>query len=117
MDAKKLLPRLIKAETEAEVEKIIENSPLCSNPKNWLPYGNKENNAGTVQNQQSEAVAALVEKIVNAMDAVLILKCCEAGIEPTSRAAPKSIQDAVRRFFGIREGLLVNASRNDRGKL
>lgn len=117
MDAKKLLLRLIEAETEAEVEKIIEDDPLCSNPKNWWAYGNKENNAGTVQNQQSEAVAAVVEKIANAMDAVLILKCCEVGIEPTSRAAPKSIQNAVRKFFRIREGLLVNALRNERGRL
>src|SRR5438445_13469058 len=99
MEAKKLLMKLIEAETEAEVEKIIDDDPLCSDPRNWLPYGNKENNAGTVQNQQSEAVAALVEKIVNAMDAVLILKCYEAGVEPTSGVAPKSIHEAVRKFF------------------
>jgi hypothetical protein len=117
METVELLLKFITAETEAEVEKIIEDDRLCSNPENWLPYGNKENNAGTVQGQQSEAVAALVEKIINAMDAVLILKCWEDGVEPTSGAAPKSIQDAVRKFFGIREGLLVNASRQDRIKL
>jgi hypothetical protein len=51
METVELLLKFITAETEAEVEKIIEDDRLCSNPENWLPYGNKENNAGTVQGQ------------------------------------------------------------------
>lgn len=117
MDSKKLLLKLVEAETEAEVESIVESDSVCSDARNWVAYGNKENNAGTVQNQQSEAVAALVEKIINAMDAVLILKSLAAGIEPTGKSAPKSIQAAVQKFFGIRDGLLVNAPRHDRGTL
>jgi len=117
MDAEKLLLELVEAETEDQVEDILNAVPLCSDPANWLAYGNKENNVGTVQNQSAEAIPALVEKIINSIEAVLMLKCREAGLDPESKSAPDSIQDATAKYFGVREGLLVNASKSERGML
>ena len=45
METVELLLKFITAETEAEVEKIIEDDRLCSNPENWLPYGNEAKSA------------------------------------------------------------------------
>src|SRR5205085_6535013 len=47
----------------------------------------------------SLAEAALVEKIVNAIDARLVNECWEHGIDPMGPDAPKSIRAAVARFF------------------
>ena len=56
-------------------------------------------NFATIGNQQSEAIAALVEKIVNGVDARLIDACLRAGVDPESPIAPQSIRAAVARFF------------------
>ena len=45
----------------------------------WLPYGGVENNAGTFLSQQADARGALVEKIVNSVDAVLTRHAHERG--------------------------------------
>lgn len=44
-----------------------------------------------VSNQQSSAVVALVEKLVNSIDAVLTAECFRRGIDPKSPYAPKSM--------------------------
>ena len=54
---------------------------------------------GIVRNQQSNPIAALVEKVTNSIDAVLVRKCFEAGIEPKSSEAPKSMEEAIKKFF------------------
>src|SRR5205823_505021 len=53
----------------------------------------------SIGNQQSEAVAALIEKVVNSIDSRLVNACLEAGIDPSSDKAPRSIREAVARFF------------------
>ena len=53
---------------------------------------------GIVRNQQSSPIAALVEKVTNSIDAVLVRKCFEAGIEPPSQEAPKSMEEAIKKF-------------------
>ena len=49
--------------------------------------------------QQSLAEAALAEKLVNSVDARLINECFLRGIDPQSDKAPRSITQAVARFF------------------
>jgi hypothetical protein len=65
----------------------------------WRHYGDLENNWGQGGNQQSLAEAALVEKIVNSVDARLINECLERGIDPKGKDAPQTIREAVSRFF------------------
>jgi len=68
-------------------------------PENWRPYGQNESNYGVVENQQASPIPALVEKLINAIDAILMRRCLEEGIDPRSADAPKTIEAAVQRFF------------------
>jgi len=91
--------RLYKAGTEDEVQKVIDKHPEIFNNKNWKPVGNNESNYGIIENQQSNPIAALVEKVTNSMDALLTKKCLEAGIDPESNAAPMSMEEAIKGFI------------------
>jgi len=96
---KEILQKLIKATTQEEVTDLIQSHPFFKNCK-WVPYGNQENNAGTIKAQSPDPVGALVEKITNGIDALLIRMCWDNKIDPTSSSAPQSQNDAIRKFFG-----------------
>jgi hypothetical protein len=78
---------------------LLKAAGYWDDPAVWRHYGDVENNWGQSGNQQSLAEAALAEKIVNAVDATLIGKCLEAGIEPEGPRAPASIRQAVSLFY------------------
>ncbi|MFC1594101.1 hypothetical protein ACFL38_02115 [Candidatus Omnitrophota bacterium] len=99
-----LLKRLISAETESEVDKIIDSHLMLSNENNWKPFGGFRGNFNQIHNQQGKAIPALVEKPINSIDAILIKKCRLAGIDPESSFAPKSINEAIEKFYGIKKG-------------
>ena len=90
---------LLQAETEEEVIGLLEKAGFWDQPALWRHYGDLENNWGQGGNQQSLAEAALVEKIVNSVDARLINECLVRGIDPKSPDAPQTIREAVSRFF------------------
>lgn len=99
MDKKSLFYALYQASTESDVSDVLKNSGLDTSLGYWRPYGGNQNNYGVVENQQSSPIAALVEKITNGIDAILMRACIEHGIRPDSKEAPKSIEDAVEKFF------------------
>ena len=99
LDPRRLFRALFEASTESEVQGIIAQVPEMGEQHNWRPYGQNESNYGVVENQQASAIPALVEKLINSIDAILTRKCLEERIDPKSRAAPRSIPDAVARFF------------------
>lgn len=90
---------LMRADTEAELVAILTDAGYWNEPEVWRAFGDNENNYSSIGNQQSEAVAALIEKVINGVDARLLNACLEAGINPESPEAPKSIREAVARFF------------------
>ena len=90
---------LLQAETEEKVIELLKDAGFWEKSALWRHYGDLENNWGQGGNQQSLAEAALVEKIVNSVDARLINECLERGIDPRGPEAPKSIRQAVARFF------------------
>lgn len=90
---------LLHAETEDEVIALLKEQGYWDKPELWRHYGDLENNWGQGGNQQSLAEAALVEKIVNSVDARLINECLEHNIDPKGPDAPKTIREAVSRFF------------------
>jgi hypothetical protein len=94
---------LMRADTEADVISVLQNSGYWDNPFVWRPLGDDNNNFATIGNQQSEAIAALVEKIVNGVDARLIDACLRAGVNPEGPDAPQSVREAVARFFEGKE--------------
>jgi hypothetical protein len=102
-----LFLRLLKAETEGEVDAILQEAGYFDHDdRNWLPLGADDNNWSVVGNQNTNPTGALVEKFINSVDAMLIAGCWEAGIDPESDRAPKSMADAARDFFKVRNGRL-----------
>jgi hypothetical protein len=90
---------LLHADTEEDVIKVLKNAGYWDDPSIWRDYGDLEGNFATIGNQQSRPEAALVEKIVNSVDARLMNACFEAGIDPASGQAPPDIWAAVNQFF------------------
>ncbi len=100
MNTKQLFDQLYRSKTEDDVDRVINAHPdIFEADKNWHPLGGNENNFGVIENQQSTPIAALIEKITNAIDAVLMKKCLEAGIDPKSKQAPSSMEEAKVKFF------------------
>ncbi len=93
--------RLLEAETDAEVKGLLVNAGFWSDNRNWRPVGDNEQNRAVVGNQQEDAVSALAEKLTNSIDAVLIDRCLQAGIDPKSPEAPRSMREAITRFFPV----------------
>ncbi len=90
---------LLRADTEEEVIHLLKQQGYWDNPDAWRPFGDREDNFATVGNQSSSADGALVEKLVNSVDAVLMGKCWSAGVRPNSHETPRSIPEAVAEFF------------------
>lgn len=90
---------LMRADTETEVVAILTDAGYWNEESAWRFLGDNDNNYASIGNQQSEAVAALIEKVINGVDARLLNACQEAGISPESSSAPHSIREAVGRFF------------------
>jgi hypothetical protein len=118
MDAARLFQELLHAECEEDVERVLEFHGLLNDDEAiWTPVGGLENNFGAIGNQQSDPTGAMVEKVVNAIDAMLMAKCYEFGIDPEGPAAPRTMADAVERFFGVRDGKIANLLPRQQGEL
>jgi len=98
-DNKKLCAALLRTDSEDEVIALLKKHGYWGNPALWRHYGDVKNNWGQSGNQQSLAEAALAEKIVNSVDARLINECRMRDIDPESEDSPRTIRDAVARFF------------------
>jgi len=95
----KLFETLFSFHTEEDLDRYIKENPVIFRKENWHPLGGNENNYGVIENQQASPIAALIEKITNSIDAILMRKCYEASIDPKSINAPQSMEEARERFF------------------
>ena len=89
----------MRADTEEAVIGLLTDAGFWDNPVAWRYYGDCESNFSTIYNQASRSDAALVEKIVNSVDARLINESLAAGIDPEGPDAPATMRDAIARFF------------------
>jgi hypothetical protein len=116
-EVKKLCIDLAESESEDGVVKILNKVGFWDDSSAWVDYDRNPNNFSTIGNQQSSPDAALVEKIINSVDAVLMRECQRRGIKPDSPEAPKNIQEALREYFGIYDGKLSSIDASQRSKL
>lgn len=91
--------KLYKSKTEADVDKCIAENDAVFNSENWKPIGDTESNYSIIENQQSNPIAALVEKVTNSIDALLMKECLGKKIDPKSSNAPKTMDEAIQVFF------------------
>ncbi|MBI1768836.1 MAG: hypothetical protein HYR67_10720 [Bacteroidetes bacterium] len=108
---------LYNSNSEEELSFIFEKNKILKNPKNWKPYGGRTGNFGTFESQQNHPVPALIEKITNSIDAILIKECKLKGIDPKSTDAPKTMSEAVELFYNVKNGEIGELSQTDRRKL
>lgn len=101
--AQALCIELLQYDSEDEVIDALRARGLWDDERVWRFYGDVESNYSNVGNQQSRPDAALVEKVVNSIDARLMNECLEKGLPPEGSredGTPQSIREAVGRFFG-----------------
>lgn len=119
MNKVELLDKLYNAPNAIALDKLIDECGL-NKTEYWKPYGGNINNASTFENQQASAENALVEKITNSIDAVLMKECMIRGIDPKDKKSlkvPQTMKEASELFFGIENGDLSTEPRYRRNQL
>jgi hypothetical protein len=117
MKTKQLCLALVKCESEIEVIELLKKENLWNTTSNWQYFGGEENNYSIIGNQQSKPETALVEKIVNSVDAMLMGRCQQQNIKPEDKNAPKSIKEGLEKYFNIYDGKLTSLSSRERSLL
>ena len=102
------------ADSAEEVKQTLIDLNYWNETSYWRPFGDKENNAGVVGNQQGEAVAALVEKLINSIDARLMNLAAMKNLSPESPDCPHTMRQAIAQLiegksapFGERDGNIL----------
>ena len=93
-----LCEQLIRADTEAEVETLLRNAGYWADDA-WAVFGDNDANASMVGAQQETPEAALVEKIVNSIDARMLNACHINQVDPRGPLAPQSGIEAIYEWF------------------
>lgn len=99
MEPRELCMKLLESDSEEEVIQVLRDAGYWEDRNCWRYFGDVENNWSTIGNQQASPYASLVEKVVNSVDATLMGKCYEAGYAPDSAEAPRTMREAVARFY------------------
>ena len=110
MESKRICFRILRAESEREVEIIVESEPELADASNWHPIDGRDTNFNVVTNQASTGSKALTELCTNMVDAILMKHAHEMGIDPTGSTAPQTVIAGVRelvRLPGARSGILA----------
>ena len=90
---------LMAADTTEEVVRMLSQAGYWNNANAWRPLGDNPGNLSVVINQQSDPIAALAEKLTNAIDARLINACLVAKRNLGDVNGPQSPKAAVARFI------------------
>lgn len=117
MNEKDLCLGLIRANSEKEVIEILQRAGYWDDLSAWRNLGDMENNFSVVGNQQSKPDAALVEKLINSVDAILMGEAQIRELTPESERCPQSIAEAVELFFEVPDGKLTRISPTKRTDL
>ncbi len=117
MDVKELAIDLAKTETEQGIIGRLKVEGFWDDIRYWRPLGDDEGNYSSAGNQQSGSDQAFMEKIMNAEDACLTKECLIRGVDPESKEAPQSTDEAVERYFGVKRKNLIFESNQRKTEL
>jgi hypothetical protein len=113
-DARGVCRRLLDAESEAQVQAVINATPEMMNQRNWRPLDGRETNFNVTSNQASDGGKALTELMTNMVDAVLMKQAFLKGIDPKGPTAPQTMYEAVDRLVKhLHGGKLTNLDPKD----
>jgi hypothetical protein len=117
---KEMLLKLYFAKDADELHRIVMSDSTLAKPTNWKPYGGIPNNCGTFEGQQANPEAALIEKITNSIDAILMKECMIRGLNPKDSVNPEipsTMCEAIEKFFNITKGKWENAGEQRRREI
>jgi hypothetical protein len=101
---KEIFSNLLSIASSDEVASLIDSNDFFKSENcDWKPYGGRDNNAGQVEGQMKSSSNALVEKLTNAIDSLIMRRCYEVeGEAPDSKnpKLPKSLSEAISKYFG-----------------
>jgi hypothetical protein len=110
-----LLKELAETRTLGHAKKLVVELEAKFNYR-WRPVGDRENNYGTVS-IGSDPGSALVERITNAIDAVIEGEAARQARKKSKKPLPASSREAVEVWFGLPGGRLANVDTEKRQKL
>lgn len=116
-EIKEFAIKLAKCESEDEVVELLAEYGFWDDETCWTNFGGVENNYSSIGNQQASADSALVEKVINSVDAVIMGDLLSKGINPKSDKAPQSITQYLKEYQKIPEGKLSLLDSSTRQKL
>lgn len=101
-DAPDLLLVLAKARTAEQAREVVEQLERAHGYK-WRPVGDRENNYGTI-NIGSDPGHAFIERVTNAIDAVIEREASSMTRKGKGRALPATPREAVETWFDVPSG-------------
>ncbi len=109
---------LLRCEREEDVIETLGEWGLDAySDSDWHPYGGFDNNYGMIGAQQAEPLSALSEKVINAIDAILMRECLKRNIDPEGKDAPRDMYKAAEVFFELPSGNLAKVTTAKRTQL
>lgn len=112
MDSKDICEKLLRAESEKEVQSIINENPEMLKTTNWVAVDRRDTNFNVVTNQAMTGGKAATELMTNMVDAILMKAAYLKDIDPKGKDAPKSMHEAVDKLISnLRGGSLINADK------
>ena len=105
--------KLLYANTEKDVDEIIQSHPGMKDAGNWHPVDGRDTNFNTIGNQSQNGGKAATELITNMVDSMLTKDCLERGIDPKSERAPKTMYDAAGKIMSISGGRIIDGDKNN----
>lgn len=87
-----LFRKLLDSQKEINVKNAFEEDAFALE---WCPLGGNENNFDVIDHQQASPIAALIERLTNSIDAILMKRCLESGINTKSELAPDSTHSEI----------------------
>ena len=110
MNSQEVCYRILRVDSEREVDAIVTSIPELSDTMNWHPVDGRTTNFNIVTNQAATGSKALTELCTNMVDAVLLKHAYLKGVDLVGPDAPKSVIDGVRdlvQLKGARNGILA----------
>jgi hypothetical protein len=112
---REILLKLLSIASSDEVATLIDSNDFFQSGNCiWKPYGGRELNAPQIEGQMKSSSNALVEKLTNSTDALLMRRCYEVeGVAPEcgDPKLPKTLSEAIEKYFGTGEE--INRKRSE----
>ncbi len=101
MNSQETCMRLLRCESEQEIQCVVDSMPEMCDPTNWKPIDGRYTNFNVVTNQASTGSKALTELCTNMVDAVLMKHALDQGVPLRGSDAPQSVLDGVKTLVGL----------------